>query len=120
MGALLWAVLGPLSTQNYYHSPKRTALHIRIEDNLAFLTNSNGSELVYGTLNESKMGYTSTSKRRSHKGRAQLRQLVLSNIVKGAKFLECRILVDRPKILIGRLENGKQSAVYLMIHQCPH
>ena len=44
-------------------------------------TNLNDPKLVYGTLNGSKIGYTSTFKRRSHKGKAELRQLVLSNIV---------------------------------------
>jgi hypothetical protein len=34
--------------------------------------------------------------------------------------VEYRIFEIFIKILIGRLENGKQSAVCLMIHQCPH
>ena len=52
----------------------------RIENKLELLTNLNNPELVYGTLNGSKIGYTSKFKRRSHKGKAELRQLVLSNI----------------------------------------
>ena len=53
---------------------------------------------------------------------------------KGAKFLECRIiLLDRPEnlnfapsfgyatiFLRGRLEHGKSDALWVIIDQCPH